>query len=154
MLTTTLNRIRAHSPCRDGWERLLHGLGKTGADDDALPYADILRINGLNDAIWACRAEPQYASTWRSFAVKCARAAEHLPTDPRSLAALDVAERHARGEANDAELAAAWEDAAASAYVAYADAADAAYAAYVAYADAAAAAADAAYTAIFLGMVS
>ena len=42
------------------------------------------------------------------FAVWCARQVQHLMTDPRSLAALDVAERHANGEATHGELSAAW----------------------------------------------
>ena len=45
----------------------------------------------------------------RRFAVRCARRVQHLMPDPRSLAALDVAERHAKGEATDKELAAARE---------------------------------------------
>jgi hypothetical protein len=47
--------------------------------------------------------------TLRRFAVWSARQAQHLMTDPRSLAALDVAERHAEGHATDEELAAAWD---------------------------------------------
>jgi len=108
MITTTLNRIRAHSPCREGWEKLLTGLGKTTADDEPLPFARIVEINGLDDALWCCRAEPQYAREWRLYAVWCARQVQHLMTDPRSLAALDVAERYANGEATDDDLAAAW----------------------------------------------
>ena len=108
MLTTTLNRIRGHGPCEDGWTKLLAGLGKTKADDEALPFSRILEINGLDDALWCCRAEPQYAREWRLFAVWCARQVQHLMTDPRSLAAMDVAERHANGLATDEELAAAW----------------------------------------------
>lgn len=108
MITTTLNRIRAHSPCSDGWTKLLKGLGKAVADDEPLPYSRIAEINGLYDSLWCCRAEPQEWKTWRLFAVWCGRQGQHLMTDPRSLAALDVAERHARGEATDAELAAAW----------------------------------------------
>jgi hypothetical protein len=46
MITTTLNRIREHSPCRASWRELLVGLGKTEADDEPLPYADILRMVG------------------------------------------------------------------------------------------------------------
>ena len=45
--------------------------------------------------------------TLRRFAVWSARQVQHLMTDPRSLAALDVAERHADGQATDEELAAA-----------------------------------------------
>ena len=69
MITTTLNRIRAQRPCMSGWTKLLRGLGKTEADDAPLPYADIVRINGLDDALWCCRAEPQHDKEWRLFAV-------------------------------------------------------------------------------------
>jgi hypothetical protein len=44
----------------------------------------------------------------RLFAVWCARQMQHLLTDPRSINAIDVAERYANGEATDEELAAAW----------------------------------------------
>ena len=43
----------------------------------------------------------------RLFAVRCARRVQHLMPDPRSIAALDVAERHANGQATDDELSAA-----------------------------------------------
>ena len=43
----------------------------------------------------------------RRFAVWSARQVQHLMADPRSIAALDVAERHANGQATDEELAAA-----------------------------------------------
>jgi hypothetical protein len=107
MITTTLNRIREHSPCAEGWRKLLAHLGKTKSDDEPLPFAVILDSNGLDDALWCCRAEPQHAKEWRPFAVRCARSVQHLMTDPRSVAALDVAERHANGQATDSELAAA-----------------------------------------------
>ena len=108
-ITTTLNRIRANHPCEAGWKKLLAGLGKTSADDEPLPYARIAEINGLDDALWCCRVEPQHAKVWRLYAVWCARQVQHLMTDPRSIAALDVAERHATGEATDDELMAAWD---------------------------------------------
>lgn len=107
MICTTLNRIREHRPCEEGWGTLLAGLGKTSADDEPLPYARIVKICGIDDALWACRAEPQYAKEWRLFAVWCARQVEHLMEDERSRAALDVAERYANGEATDKELAVA-----------------------------------------------
>ena len=107
MITTTLNHIRAHSPCTEGWEKLLKHLGKTKADDDRLPFAVILESNGLDDALWCCQVEPQYARERRLYAVWCARQVQHLMTDQRSLDALDVAERHANGAAIDDELAAA-----------------------------------------------
>jgi hypothetical protein len=129
-ICTTLNRIRAHSPCEDGWRKLLAGLGKTEADNDPLPYARIVEINGIADALWACRAEPQYAKEWCLFAVWCARQVEHLMTDERSKRACDVAERYALGQATDEELAAAWDAASdAASDAARAAASDAAWAA-------------------------
>ena len=109
MIYTTLNRIREHNPCADGWRTLLKHLGKTEADDAPLAYSTILDSNGLDNALWCMRAEPQHSRIWRMYAVRCARRVQHLMTDERSLQALDVAERHARGEATDAELDAAWD---------------------------------------------
>ena len=91
-----------------------------------------LNLDGLTDA------------QLRMFAVRCARRVQHLMTDPRSLAALDVAERYANGEATDAELAAAWDVARAAAWAWAATAAEAAWAAASAAAAAARDAADAA----------
>jgi hypothetical protein len=107
VIYTTLNRIREHSPCANGWTKLLAHLGKDKADDEPLPLLTVLDSNGLDDALWCLRAEPQHSRLWRLFAVRCARSVQHLMTDPRSIAALDVAERHAHGLATDAELAAA-----------------------------------------------
>jgi hypothetical protein len=108
MITTTLHRIRKQLPCQDSWRKLLGGIGKTQPDNERLPYADILRICGLPDALWATQVEPQHDGVWRLFAVRCARRAQHLMTDPRSLAALDVAERYAHQQATDAELVGAF----------------------------------------------
>ena len=106
MIYTTLNHIREHNPCADGWRKLLNYLGKT--DPYApLAYSTILEAVGLDDALWCLRAEPQHESIWRMYAVRCARRVQHLMTDERSLQALDVAERHTRGLAKDSELDAA-----------------------------------------------
>ena len=130
MITTTLNRIREHSPCQDGWEKLLTGLGKTKADNEPLPFATILEINNLYDALWCCRVEPQYAKEWRLFAVTCARRVQHLNTDPRVKNTIDAAERYANGQATNEELRAAgdaaWAAACAAARAAAGDAACAA----------------------------
>ena len=109
MLTTTLNRIREHRPCKEGWEKLLKHLGKTQGDDEILPYTVILDSNGLDDALWCCRAEPQYSREWRLFAVWCAEQVQPLMKDERSLDAIDVARKFAEGEATQEELNAAWD---------------------------------------------
>lgn len=106
-LTTTLNRIYACNPCLDGWKKGLEAANKTQSDDEPITYEQILNAVGLKDALWCCRAELQYAHLWRLYAVWCARRVQHLMTDQRSIAALDVAERHAKGEATDDELNAA-----------------------------------------------
>ena len=104
-LVTTLNKIRKHGPCESGWIKLLKHLNKTTADDEPLPFSVIVESNGFEDALWCCRSTPEYNKEWRLFTVKCARKVQHLMTDPRSIAAIDVAERFANGEATEEELA-------------------------------------------------
>jgi hypothetical protein len=147
---TTLNKIREHGPCADGWAKLLRHLGKTQPDDEPLALVTILDSNGLDDALWCLRACDGIDREARLYAVWCARQVQHLMTDPRSLAALDVAERYAEGEATGEELTAAWDAARDAAWAAAWDAArDAARAAAraAAWAAAGAAARDAAWDA-------
>lgn len=105
--TTTLNAIRKHSPCKDGWEKLLKHLGKTKADDEPVTLLTILDSNGLDDALWCLQAVEGKDREIRLFAVWCARQVQHLMKDERSIAALDVAERFANGDATEIELDAA-----------------------------------------------
>ena len=108
MICTTLNKIRDHGPCEDGWRKLLKHLGKTESDNEPLPLLTILDSNGLDDCLWCCtRAVPEHDSEWRLLAVKYARQVQYLMTDPRSINALDVAERFVNGEATAEELKAA-----------------------------------------------
>ena len=106
-MKTTLNAIRAHSPCTTGWEKLLNNLGKTKADDEPLALTTILESNGLDDALWCLRAVDGHEREMRLLAVECARSVQHLMTDKRSLNALDVAKKFANGLATQAELGAA-----------------------------------------------
>ena len=106
-MKTTLNAIRKHDPCADGWKKLLQYLGKTEADDEPLFISTILKSNGLDDALWCLRAVDGHDKEIRLLAVAYARKVQHLMTDSRSIAALDVAERHAHGKATDDDLAAA-----------------------------------------------
>ena len=106
-MQTTLNKIREHGPCVEGWEKLLRHLGKTKADDEPLPIINVLDSNGLDDALWCLRAVSGHDREIRLFAVWCARQVEHLMEDERSKNALTVAERFANGEATTKELDAA-----------------------------------------------
>lgn len=106
-MKTTLNAIRDHHPCADGWKKLLANLGKTAADDYPLSLITILDSNGIDDALWCLRAVYDHDKEIRLFAVWCARQVQHLMTDRRSVAALDVAERFANGDATKEELDAA-----------------------------------------------
>ena len=109
MICTTLNRIREHDPCVEGWKKLLRHLGKTEADDEPLPFSVIVESNGIKDALWACRTVPEHDLEWRLFAVWCARQVQHLMTNQRSHDAINVAERFALGAATKNELDAAFE---------------------------------------------
>jgi len=146
-MQTTLEKIRAHIPCASGWTRLLTFLGKTRVDDEALPLSVILESNGLNDTLWCLRAVDGFEREKRLFAVWCARQVQRPITDPRSLAALDVVEQFANGQASLEELGAAnadARDAAIAEHATFEDAANAANANADAWAAWAAANADAA----------
>ena len=103
-LTTTTTRIDACGPCGQG-RSIRFRLG-TEPSDQPISYEQLLDTLGLNDALWCCRAEPDMAPVWRRYAVWCARRVQYL-VDQRLINALDVAERHASGNASDEELATA-----------------------------------------------
>ena len=138
--TTTLNAIRKHSPCRDGWNKLLAHLGKTKADDDPLSLLTVLESNGLDDALWCLRALPPEADdAVRLLVCDLVEPAMKLTKDPRPAKALKVARLFAFGKATRVELNAArdaaWDAARAAARDAARDAAG--YAARAAAGDAA-----------------
>jgi hypothetical protein len=83
-------------------------LDKTRADDERLPFARILEINGLDEAEWCCRAEPKFDRIWRLYAVRSARRLESLMSDQRSVLAVEVAERFLNKKATLEDLDMAW----------------------------------------------
>ena len=121
MITTTLKALRKHKACISGYNKLAcHVTGNqydAGREtyvrhkhDEPISLATVLQSNDLDDALWAlrsCKQTPEMIRAERLFGVWCARQVQHLMTDERSIAALDVAERHANGYATDDELAAA-----------------------------------------------
>ena len=131
--TTTLARIRAASPCEDGWRKLLGTLGKASADDEPLDLLTVLDSNGLDDALWVLSYAMPDDRLARHFQAWCADQVLHLfeakrPNDTRvrdQIAMLrnDEADEAARAAARDAARAAAWDAAGAAAWAAAWDAA-------------------------------
>jgi hypothetical protein len=115
--TTTLERIRAASPCEDGWRKLLAHLGKTKADDEPLDLLTILDSNGMDDALWVLSYAMPDDRLARHFQAWCTEQVLHLfeaqrPADMRvrdQIAMLrnDSASAAARDAARDAAGAAA-----------------------------------------------
>jgi hypothetical protein len=106
MIYTTFNLLREHGACESGYRRLAKSLGgiDTYGRDTPIPLTAVLDSNGLDDALWCLRATTEPCDKFaRLLAVGFALEVQHLMTDPRSLAALDVAERYANGQATDAE---------------------------------------------------
>ena len=106
-ICTTLAAIRSHNPCVEGWAKLLKHLGKHEADDEPLPLVTILDSNGLDDTLWCLRSVDGYDREIRLYGIWCARQVQHLMTDQRSIAVLDVAERYASGQVTVDEWTAA-----------------------------------------------
>ncbi|MBK8189013.1 MAG: hypothetical protein IPK79_01005 [Vampirovibrionales bacterium] len=111
MLHTTFELLREHEACKEGYAKLAKSLGgvrKHGANKP-VPLTAVLDSNGLEDALWCLRATIEPADSFsRHLACDFADAVRHLMTDDRSRNAIDVARRHADGNATDDELRAAW----------------------------------------------
>ena len=127
MMQTTLRKIRAADPCgmrledgQRGYLKLKFHLGKGWGDDTPVDIATIIDSNGLDYALWCLRAVDGHAREMLLYAYWCARQVPSLMEDPRSVAAPDVAARHANGAAADDELAAARAAGAEAAWAAWA----------------------------------
>jgi hypothetical protein len=140
-IVTTLNAIRAESPCHDGWTKLLKHLGKTTADDAPLDLLTVLDSNGFDDALWVLDNVIRNLRIISLFSADCAEQVLPLflavrPDDTRPANAIRVARD---ANASDEDRDAAWDAARAAAWAAAGDAARAA--AWAAAGDAARAAA-------------
>ena len=88
-MKTTLNAIRAHRPCADGWFKLLkhlstvEGVGVGSLDEDKpMPIATILYSNGISDALWCLRAVKGYDRELSIYAAWCKSQAEKVAGQP------------------------------------------------------------------------
>ncbi|CAJ2884741.1 putative bacteriophage protein [Burkholderia pseudomallei] len=119
--TVTLAALREAGACYGGYNKLVRSIqGKAFSMKDAdreayihlrhdaeIPLLDIIKSNGLDDALWVLHCILDADRDMRLFAVWCARQVEHLMEDQRSKDALNVAERFVNGEATDEERDAA-----------------------------------------------
>jgi hypothetical protein len=130
-MKTTLNKIRAHSPCSGGWEKLLKTLGKTKADDEPLDMLTVFDSNGLDDALWCLRAVEGHDDAIRKLACDFALEVADLWDMPVLVREyLTTRNESLRAAARDAARDAAWSAARAAARAAARDAArDAAWSA-------------------------
>ena len=55
-LTTTLAKLRKHSPCASGWGTLLQSLPADYPETKPINLLHILKSNGVQDMMWALRA--------------------------------------------------------------------------------------------------
>lgn len=111
--TTTFAKIKAADPDQDLYAlpiknaRRLRKYGK----NTPITVRQIVEAVGIHDALWCLRTMPEHDARWRLLALRYARRVQHLMANPRSLAALDVAERYAHGFATDEEMEAAHDEA-------------------------------------------
>lgn len=99
MKPITLEDIMEWGPCYNPERHLPEGWSGT--------VLDVLDLKGVpvTDKFWVVlRPALLPDKLLRLFAVWCARSVQHLMSDPRSIAAIDVAERFAKGTATELEL--------------------------------------------------
>ena len=129
MKTINNELIRSFNPCYDPSEKKIPEGETLTVQEWVEKYRSVVPPQ---DIVWLlCRNEFLSDRDLRLFAVWCAREALSLidSPDPRSVAACDVAERYANGEASQKELIAASRAASRAAYAGATRAANAYYAA-------------------------
>ncbi len=110
MLHTTFSLLRRSGACETGYRKLAKSLGGVNryGRDTPIPLSAVIDSNGLDDALWCLRAAiEQSEGLSRDFTCDCADSVALLLTDERSLTAIAVSRRHARGQATDNDLSAA-----------------------------------------------
>lgn len=104
---TTVAKMRALQPYGIGFQKFFQDTGRTDVDDDIVSIDEVLRVAGLDAALWTLRTiegPPAALKAIKLLGIEYARSVEHLLIDPRIKGTLDVAERHVNGQAADDEL--------------------------------------------------
>tara|TARA_R110002167_G_C12229146_1_gene609593 strand:+ start:44 stop:553 length:510 start_codon:yes stop_codon:yes gene_type:complete len=110
MKTTTLNELLKHGPCASGWVKLTGQSSDESTwvgDDEPLGFDEILKSNGLDDALWACRVlEGEDLKLFKLFICDIAeRALVHVQEGgSRRKLLIDTARRYLNGECSEEEL--------------------------------------------------
>jgi hypothetical protein len=111
---TTFAELHKARACTNRYRHLAKALGGITRYGKHTPITalQILNVNGLEDCLWAARLMPN-DRLWREFACDCAEQERvvHMTKDQRNDEVLAVTRRFAIGEASEAELTAAWDEA-------------------------------------------
>jgi hypothetical protein len=107
---TSLSRLWCCGQDYEVWSKLMTYVGATEPDGRALPLKKVYEGAGFWYTLEFLHTVPNSESAARLFSVWCIRQIPQPPTDPRLIAALDVAENYANGTATATQLYAAWRD--------------------------------------------
>ena len=112
----TLQQIRDHHPCSEGWRKLLTSLGNPSNMTMKVSIGDIAKSNGAQDAIWCtrCLPESERINIIRAILPSVKRAVTYT-TDKRVHDCINAIERWCAGD-KSINLSAAAEVAYAVAY--------------------------------------
>ena len=108
-LTTSLERIRACSPCREGWRRLT----ESDPGEGEFNILHVLESNGVQDMLWCLRATVEDSkSVSVTLAIEFAADVLQIfeaayPKDNRPRLAIEAAREYLRNPSQDAADAAA-----------------------------------------------
>ena len=138
-MKTTYEKIKSFCPCSDGWKKLLENTNPEMDMEKEIELIDILKSNGIKDAVWALRC-----FDYLDYCLFLADVAESTlpifekkyPDDDRPRKAIQAIRDYKENKIEKDEFAASYAAAAADAADAAADAAYAADAADAADADA------------------
>ena len=112
MIFTTLKKLEENNACRDRYNFLVAALGEDYGAETPIPVSQILKTNGLNDAIWALRAADGGKEIAVKFAIACAERVlpifeERFPDDDRPRKAIQTAKKGTARAADAADAATA-----------------------------------------------
>lgn len=89
-MQTTLNKIQQHSPCVEGWNRLLKSLNKTQADDEPIEFKHVIDTQWFSDAVWCLRTIDSIEPSIVSFISFCQDQCTELGVDVEEMVEYDL----------------------------------------------------------------